>query len=656
MLLGSVLMVHSNNEKDVGMSVRVEARSFSIADLGQENPLPMVGAPLENPYDIAGAIPQEIIDGSRYGNPANLYPFQEQDGYGRERKDRPLTTVVLENERLRAVLLPELGGRLWELYDKNAQKHLLHSPGTISFANLGLRNAWFAGGIEWNIGTRGHAPSTCSPLHAALVRTPDGVDVLRMWEFDRLREVVFQVDAWLPEGSPVLLVAVRLRNPNDFSVPMYWWANAAVPQTPEHRVIVPAESAFASNYEGGISRVTPTNDESVDCTWPANNARARDFFFDIPMRQRRWILATDAQGDGLTMLSTAALHGRKLFVWGTGAGGNRWQNWLTPDGSRYSEIQAGLSQTQFQHREMPASAEWCWIEAYGNAAVDADIAHGVDWQAAVAHCEERVGMLISEAAVDAAREWAETIGDLAPQRSIHSGSGWGALEAARRVHGGLPWIDETGTPFALHTITESQRPWLELLDGAAFPGSRSYVRGVDWEELLTAQPLSAETIAQLAVMAHARGASAEARELYSRSIELAPSAIAHRGLAMLLLADGDDSAGLAQYHCACACDPDAVPLLIEAATAALRCGAASLALELMERAPVPRGGRLLLLEAQARALTGDSLGAAAILRSGIEVADLREGENAMAALWVTVCPGEPVPSEYQFSMTDGNIS
>ena len=64
---------------------------------------------------------------------------------------------------------------------------LVHTPPAIQFANLALRNAWFAGGIEFNIGTRGHSPTTCSPLHAALLPGPDGTEVLRMWEYERLR-------------------------------------------------------------------------------------------------------------------------------------------------------------------------------------------------------------------------------------------------------------------------------------------------------------------------------------------------------------------------------------------------------------------------------------------------------------------------------------
>jgi len=47
---------------------------------------------------------------------------------------------------------------------------------------------------------------------------------------------------------------------------------------------------------------------------------------------------------------------------------------------------------------------------------------------------------------------------------------------------------------------------------------------------------------------------------------------------------------------------------------------------------------------------GDSAAAAALLKEGIEVADLREGENSIAALWQRACPGEDVPAQYQFGM------
>ncbi|GAB3123482.1 DUF5107 domain-containing protein [Glaciibacter psychrotolerans] len=646
--------------------MHVERRLFSAAELGSENPLPLVGAPPETPYRITPPAPQEIIDGSRWGNPANLFPYQAQDAYSRIRTDRELLTVVLENDFLRAVFLPELGGRLWELFDKTANKHLLHTQRTIQFANLALRNAWFAGGVEWNIGTRGHSPTTCSPLHTGIVRTPDGHDVLRMWEFERLRGVVFQIDAWLPADSKVLLVQVRIRNPNPKEVPLYWWTNAAVPENPESRVIAPAGTAFASDYSNGISRVDPTDDDGIDCTWPTHNPRARDFFFDLAADQRRWILNADRDGDGVAMLSTERLRGRKLFVWGQGAGGTRWQEWLSPEAGPYAEIQAGLAQTQFQHEPMPSGAEWSWLEAYGNARLDPHLAHGTDWAAAIRHSESRVDELIDSTELASALTQARAFADLPPETILLVGTGWGALEAARRRANGWPWIDETGTPFSIESLSADQHPWLALLNGAEFTGAPSFVAGDDWEVLLERATPHPNATLHRAVMRHAVGETDAAAALYRETLRQAtgqplPRAHAHRGLALLALATATATAtatedgvadALAHYARACAALPASAPLLIEAATAAVRVGQPAAALRLIGRSHggLERGGRVRFLTALALARSGHPAQAAAILKEGVEVADLREGENSITALWQEVCPQDEVPPQYQFSM------
>ncbi|MET0348936.1 MAG: hydantoinase/oxoprolinase family protein, partial [Rhizobacter sp.] len=77
----------------------------------------------------------------------------------------------------------------------------------------------------------------CAPLHAARVPAPDGGEMLRLWEWERLRGVVFQVDLWLPPSHPVLLARTRIRNVNDFAVPMYWWTNTAVVARHDTRVL-----------------------------------------------------------------------------------------------------------------------------------------------------------------------------------------------------------------------------------------------------------------------------------------------------------------------------------------------------------------------------------------------------------------------------------
>ncbi len=668
-------------------TLSLTTQTIELAELGGDSPLPSVQSMLEPPYTVGSDIPEEIAAGVRWGMASNLFPYSMQENYGRETSATELTAVVLENGHVKATFLPQLGGRLWSLADKASGKELLHTQDRIQFANLALRNAWFAGGIEYNIGTRGHSPTTASPLHTAIVRTPEGQEILRMWEFDRLREVVFQIDAWLPADSKVVLAAVRVRNPNDRTVPMYWWTNAAVPQTPATRVIAPAGKAYATDYDGSMVRVDPTNFHGADCTFAVRNTQAVDFFFDIPVDGRRWEVAADDAGDGLALVSSPQLRGRKLFVWGEGAGGRRWQEWLTPTNGEprhYAEIQAGLAQTQFEHVPMPAGASWQWVEAYGNAALDPALAAG-DWDAAVAHGAERVEALVPAAAMDAALADAGRWADLPPSEFVVAGNGWGALERVRRLHSQADWVDEAGTPFGDETLTADQAPWLELLrvnegivekpfeataaevPSQPFGGAGSFVRGVDWEDLLTAgRNSSAEAVYHHAVMVHARASGSESDlavvvSLYRRALEetfageplgVRSRALAHRGLGLALLAAGDVPGGLAESAVACTLEPANRNLLVEAMTLALDNAQPDLALGLLNGADESLAslGRVRYLQARALADTGDTAAAAAMLKEGIEVPDLREGANSLSDLWARVCPGEPVPAEYQFTM------
>ena len=439
--------------------LRLETLTMPTADVGPVNPLP----PLFSTADLHTVVdPGDADDEMRhnigYGRVRSVLPYLVQDGYGRDRRPAGHTVAVLENDVLQATFLLGLGGRLWSLVHKRTGRELLHRNPVFQPANLALRNAWFAGGVEWNIGTIGHSPTTCEPLHAVRVLQPDGTPVLRMYEFERLREVVFQVDAWLPEGSAVLLVHVRIVNPNDVETPMYWWSNIAVPQADDVRVLAPADEAWQLAHDSPLRRVPIPVLDGQDRTYTTRASEAADYFFAIAHDQRRWIAALDGSGTGLVQTSTDRLRGRKLFLWGKSPGGDHWQEWLAQPGREYLEVQAGLARTQLEHLPMPARASWSWVEAYGLLQSDADAVHGDHWALARAAVQRDLEELVPRAALDgaltAAAEWA----DAAPVEVLNRGSGWGALERSLRKREGETRCRCPGRRSATTRSGPSRRP------------------------------------------------------------------------------------------------------------------------------------------------------------------------------------------------------
>lgn len=175
----------------------------------------------------------------------------------------------------------------------------------------------------------------------------------------------------------------------------------------------------------------------------------------------------DADGRGLVQTSTDTLRGRKLFLWGAGRGGRRWQQWLTEPGTGgYAEIQAGLARTQLEHVPLDAGGEFTWLEAYGPLAADPATVHGADWGAAREEAAARLQAALPRADVDAAYEAWLPCADQEPKESLATGSGWGALESARAG------LDLPGTPFSAATLGAEQEPWLTLLRTGELPTER----------------------------------------------------------------------------------------------------------------------------------------------------------------------------------------
>ncbi|OKJ62883.1 hypothetical protein AMK27_07505 [Streptomyces sp. CB02009] len=667
-------------------TVRRAVLTLPAAPLGPDNPLPALRAPAGagahavDPRTLA-ELPRDMARGIGRDPLRSLLPAPVRDGYGRERTPADLDTIVIENDRLRVTVLPGLGGRVHSLHHKPTGRELLYRNPVFQPAAFALNGAWFSGGVEWNIGATGHTTLSCSPLHAATVRAPDGGPMLRLWEWERLRDLPFQVDLWLPEGSDFLYVGVRIRNPHERTAPVYWWSNIAVPE--DRRVLAPADAAWHHGYERGLSRVpVPVTEDGTDRTYPLNSTHAADWFYDLPEGRRRWIAALDADGTGLVQTSTDPLRGRKLFVWGTGRGGRRWQEWLTEPGTPgYAEIQAGLARTQLEHLELAAGAEFSWLEAYGPLAADPATALGEDWSAARADVERSLSGALPRAAVDAAyTAWRERAADLAPEEVLAAGSGWGALEVLRGGHE-LP-----GTPFPESTLGPEQEPWRELLRTGVLPapvtGAAPLIAPLvasPWRDMLETAPADPTTEYQLGIAQWHAGDRAQAVRSWERGLKEAGTRWPL--LYCLAVADREDghperaadhfeeaftdheaTAGGAESATGpgtttAGADEDegralfATALGREALDALLAVDRPDRARALWHRLPdsARRRGAFRLIEVRLLLAERRPDEARAVFDAGFEVADLREGAEVLGELWRRFTD-ELLPDAYEFRM------
>ena len=606
------------------------------ADLGKNSCLPdiHVNSYIRAKISISNNISKE--DGKYIGQGMidTLLPYCITDGYDRKRTDRAFKAAILENEYIKAVFLPELGGRLWSLYDKTEERELLYKNDVFQPANLALRNAWFSGGVEWNVGIKGHNPLTCSPLFAQRAENKNGEPVLRMYEFERIRGVVYIIEATLREKD--LMVKITIENTSDEDTYMYWWSNIAVPETPETRVIVPANDTFFCAYEDGgyfLDKTAMPYVGGKDITYSKNSPRSRDFFFDIPDGEKKWIATADKDGKGLLQMSDPILKGRKMFVWGQHEGGRHWNEWLSDKAGAYIEIQAGLLKTQLEHFVMKAKSTISWQESYSALSIDAQSAHG-DFR----NSASTVSSIVSGKEASLCPD-AFDIASLG-EYGLY-GSGWGALENIIRK---APVSDICAFPE--DSMDAEQAQWLELLKngslGAHEPSDEieSYVTGEFWFDKLSAkESLDWYECNQLGVISYALGKYDLAKQYFIKSAELCENPWSYRNLAQIEKnIEGNTLEAAEHMLAAITLKKDYLPLAIECAYALMAAGKYAEFVELYGALPeaVRENGRIKMLLGASYSKLGDLENAMAIITPKIKVDDIKEGEYSLSAIWTEI--------------------
>ncbi|MDR0585227.1 MAG: DUF5107 domain-containing protein [Treponema sp.] len=573
-------------------------------------------------------------------------PYTMQDRYTRELTDMEFPSIVMENDFLRAECIPALGGRLWSLFDKRRNRDIVYRNPVFRPANLAIRDAWFSGGIEWNIGRLGHSVHTCAPVFAG-VFTAEKEEVLRLWEFERQTGLFWRIECTLPEDSGVLFVYTRISNPDQTAKPLYWWTNAAVPQRPGVRVfsageeviyLVPGAGTVKTMDYGRLPYlpVMPGRDAS----YPELSPYANEYFFQndrvcgLP-----WESAVYADGYAYGEMATAPLVYRKLFCWGKGRGGRRWQDFLSLPGGEYLEVQAGLAPTQLHSADIAAGETVDWVQAFTAFQMEPERAFQSDYRAASRNVGEALALHLEPASLEAALKRARARCG-AEAAILSMGSGWGALErrlGSRQIPAGLSFPDES--------VGRAEAPWAELIGTGAFPprpveaGPGSFAVDAAWEALLAAAPGRGWLGPyHLGVIAFERGDAGKAAACWEESLKREENPWACRNLALAAAAEGKLRAAAAYYKRALALPggedrsfaEEYIPLLLDAG---MEDEAAAELAERVRSCPLD-ALPLPLIDAAAR--IAFSRGDDALLDRifSLEPAHIREGNTTLADIWI----------------------
>jgi len=619
------------------VSILHSSRTLPVSPLGPSNPWPRFRFQIRDvPVKVADNLSEEDRAGTFTNAAVPPMPYLIQDNYTRQRRRGRLPTITVENNVLRAVFCPSLGGRMLSLYDRRSRRELLFDNPVFQPANLAIRNAWFSGGVEWNGPLYGHSLLTCSPVFAGVVETPRG-PLLRLYEFDRALETTWQVDVFLPPDDDRLWIHVKAINPNTHDIQFYWWTNIAVPLGRDTRVLSPVDYALSHGMAGN-ARIAFPNFDGFDGSYPRNYPYAKSVFFRKPGAPKPWSVCVDGRGQGLSHVSTQTLSGRKLFTWGTGRGGKRWMDFLSQTGKGdYIEIQGGVTPTQLQTRPLKAGASIEWTECLSPFAMDAKAARDPDYFATCAAAGKIVDERVSNVALQEMDAFLNAQADLPVRTVLHRGAAWGCLHEKRtgkKLSSGLAFECEPG---------EAERPWAELLAAGTFSTEslgklpRSFNVSPGWAAALTdSTRLHGWTwlhhlhlgVAQMEV-----GAFAEAEKHFEASLALKNNAAAHRNLALLHERDGHLDAAQQAYERAWPLCRNDANLAVEMGDFLARHKRQNAFAAFVKSLPlaIANHERIQLLSAQVALEQGNYRTVRRLLQR--EFCTIREGELSLSDLW-----------------------
>lgn len=307
------------------------------------------GAPCEYPMYLD----QRVYQGSS----GKVYPLPFIESVADHAEPRVWDAIHLENEFLRLVVLPELGGRIHVGYDKTTGYDFFYRNTVIKPALVGLAGPWISGGVEFNW-PQHHRPATFLPVQTSIEYADDGSVTVWCHDHDPFTRMSAQHGVRLRPGSSVVELAVRLHNRTDERQSFLWWANVAAKVGDDYQSFFPEDVRHVADHARRALTAFPAADRSYyGVDYPERSAKSPgadriDWYRNIPVPTSYMIV--DSQQDFFGGYDHAAgagfVHwaerrvspGKKLWTWGDAPFGHAWDDQLTDDDGPYVELMAGV--------------------------------------------------------------------------------------------------------------------------------------------------------------------------------------------------------------------------------------------------------------------------------------------------------------------------
>lgn len=300
------------------------------------------GQPEKNPMFLEKRVYQ--------GSSGVVYPNPVIEKILDEKTGRAYKAVFLENEYLKIMLLPELGGRVHMAWDKVRERHFVYYNQVIKPALVGLTGPWISGGIEFNW-PQHHRPSTFEAVDCTIRENADGSKTVWMNEVELMFRTKGLVEFTLYPGKAYLEIKGHLYNRTALPQTFLWWANPAVKVNDHYQSVFPPDvHAVFDHGKRDVSDFPIAKGVYYKVDYAPGTDISR--YKNIPVPTSYMAMHSDydfiggyEHDTGAGVLHVANHHispGKKQWTWGNGDFGKAWDRNLTDEDGPYIEIMTGV--------------------------------------------------------------------------------------------------------------------------------------------------------------------------------------------------------------------------------------------------------------------------------------------------------------------------
>ena len=301
-----------------------------------------IGKPEKNPMFLENRVYQ--------GSSGVVYPHPVIEKILDEKEERIWNAIFLENQYLKIMVLPELGGRIQMAYDKTKQRHFVYYNQVIKPALVGLTGPWISGGIEFNW-PQHHRPSTFEPVDHSIEENKDGSVTVWCSEVERMFRTRGMTGFALYPDKAYLEIKVKLYNRTNFPQSFLWWANPAVKVNDDFQSVFPPDvHAVFDHGKRDVSEFPLAKGTYYKVDYSPGTDISR--YKNIPVPTSYMAINSkynfvggyehDTGGGLLHIANHHVSPGKKQWTWGYSDFGQAWDRNLTDEDGPYIELMCGV--------------------------------------------------------------------------------------------------------------------------------------------------------------------------------------------------------------------------------------------------------------------------------------------------------------------------